>query len=407
MQSVSPEKLAVTGLGIVSALGTGVEETYNSLLHGSSPIGKIRHLKTVHADLPCAEVNWTDKEMKAILGVGDLPAFNRTTLMGLMAFREAWQTCALPPGLASTQRLVFINGTTVGGMEKSEQYYEDFLRNDSKNDYLAVHECGVCTETIADTSGITFDYVTTLSTACSSAANAIVLGADLIRSGQADVAVVGGSECLTRFHLNGFHALLILDPEPCRPFDETRKGLNLGEGAAYLVLERPESARRRGAAIQAYLSGYGNACDAFHQTASSDNGEGPARAMRQALTMSGINPALVDYINAHGTGTPNNDYTEGKAIEQVFGKTIPPVGSTKSMTGHTTSAAGSVEAVISILALSRGVIPGNLRLQQPIRTLSFEPIRATLRNQALRHVMSNSFGFGGNDTALLFSKTLS
>lgn len=405
MDNVSHEKLAITGMGIISALGTGTEETCRSLLSGLSPIGKIRHLQTIHADLPCAEVHWNDDEMKAILGIGDRPAFNRTTLMGMIAFREAWQAAAVPEARQAAQRIVFINGTTVGGMEKSERYYEDFRHNDSKNEYMAAHECGVCTETIADMSGIPFDYVTTLSTACSSAANAVIMGANLIRSGRADIAVVGGSECLTKFHLNGFHALLILDPQPCRPFDETRKGLNLGEGAAYLVLERADSARKRGASICCYLSGYGNACDAFHQTASSDNGEGPARAMRQALEMGGIEPGAVGYINAHGTGTPNNDYTEGKAIERVFGKTIPPVGSTKSMTGHTTSAAGGVEAVISILALQKGFIPGNLRLEQPIRELSFEPIRQTLRNQVLHHVMSNSFGFGGNDTSLLFSKT--
>lgn len=405
MKNASHDKLAVTGMGIISALGTGTEETCRSLLSGLSPIGKIRHLQTIHADLPCAEVKWSDEEMKAILGVGDQPVFNRTTLMGLIAFREAWQAAAVSETGLASQRIVFINGTTVGGMEKSERYYEDFRQNDSKNAYMTAHECGVCTETIADLSGIPFDYVTTLSTACSSAANAVILGANLIRSGRADIAVVGGAECLTKFHLNGFHALMILDPEPCRPFDETRKGLNLGEGAAYLVLERIESARQREADVGCYLSGYGNACDAFHQTASSDNGEGPARAMLQALETGGIKPEDVDYINAHGTGTPNNDYTEGKAIERVFGKTIPAVGSTKSMTGHTTSAAGGVEAIISILALQKGFIPGNLRLEQPIRELSFEPVRFTLRDRTLRHVLSNSFGFGGNDTSLLFSKT--
>lgn len=405
MENVSHEKLAVTGMGIISALGTGTEETCRSLLSGLSPIGKIRHLQTIHAGLPCAEVKWSDEEMKAMLGLDDQPVFNRTTLMGLIACREACLAAAIPSTWQASQRIVFINGTTVGGMEKSEQYYKDFLDNDSKNDYMAAHECGVCTETIADTLGIPFNYVTTLSTACSSAANAVIMGANLIRSGLADIAVVGGSECLTKFHLNGFHALMILDAEPCRPFDESRKGLNLGEGAAYLVLERTESARQRGADIYCYLSGYGNACDAFHQTASSDNGEGAALAMLQALKTGGIEPKEVDYINAHGTGTPNNDYSEGKAIERVFGKTIPPVGSTKSMTGHTTSAAGGVEAVISILALQKGFIPGNLRLKQPIRELSFEPVRHTLHNRKLRHVLSNSFGFGGNDTSLLFSNT--
>ena len=317
-----------------------------------------------------------------------------------MALQEAWEAADLRH--TPDKRLAFINGTTVGGMEKSEQYYLDFLENDSRNAYIAAHECGACTEKIADFMG-GFSYVTTLSTACSSAANAIILGENLIRAGLTDIAVVGGSECITKFHLNGFHTLMILDDAPCRPFDATRVGLNLGEGAAYVVLEKESLARKRGIQPLCRLAGYGNACDAFHQTASSEEGTGAVLAMREALKTSGLQPSDIDYINAHGTGTRNNDASEGRAIMQVFGKHIPRVSSTKAMTGHTTSASGSVEAVIAVLAIRYGFIPANLRFGEAMPELSFTPVPHTLENVKVRNVLSNSFGFGGNNSSLIFS----
>ena len=178
----------------------------------------------------------------------------------------------------------------------------------------------------------------TLSTACSSATNAIITGANMLRCGLADIVVVGGAECLSLFHLNGFNALMILDHQPCRPFDRDRAGLNLGEGAAYLVMETAASAQQRGLKPKFVLSGYANTCDAFHQTASSPEGEGAYLAMTAALKTAGLKPEDIQYINAHGTGTPNNDESESKAILRVFGEHYPPVSSTKSFTGHTTSA---------------------------------------------------------------------
>jgi 3-oxoacyl-(acyl-carrier-protein) synthase len=248
-----------------------------------------------------------------------------------------------------------------------------------------------------------FQYITTLSTACSSGANAVALGANLIKAGLMDVAVVGGSECLTRYHLNGFNSLMILDHEPCRPFDDSRAGLNLGEGAAYLVLEKESTAKGRNATPVGELSGYGNACDAFHQTATSADGKGLQLSMQKALRMSGLETSEVDYINAHGTGTPNNDLSEGRAIKAIFGSALPAISSTKAMTGHTTSASGSIEAVVSLLALENGLIPGNLRFRTPMKELPLEPVVATLERE-LRHVLTNSCGFGGNCTTLIFSK---
>lgn len=395
------ERIVVTGLGIVSALGLGIRETCRALKEGHSGIGRLKYLQTVHGDIPSAEVRYGDEELRQMLGLSPEEIITRTSLLGIVALREALKSAGFRE--KSGKRFSFINGTTVGGMEKSEQYYLDFLTNGSMNAYIAVHECGACTERMADAIG-GFQYVTTLSTACSSAANAVILGANLLRAGMTDVAVVGGAECLTKFHLNGFRSLMILDKEPCRPFDDTRSGLNLGEGAAYLVLERESEALQRGGQPWCMLSGYGNACDAFHQTASSEEGKGAVLAMREALSMGKLEPEEIGYINAHGTGTRNNDLSEGRAITAVFGNRVPYVSSTKAMTGHTTSASGGVEAVISILALKHRMIPANLRFQHPMPELPFEPVRELLQDISLRHVLSNSFGFGGNNSTLIFSE---
>lgn len=266
--------------------------------------------------------------------------------------------------------------------------------------YPSWHSCGVSTDLAARLFG--FEWATTLSTACSSALNAIIYGANLIRAGRYQCVVVGGSESLSNYHLNGFNSLMILDRQPCRPFDATRAGLNLGEGAAYLVLETAASAKARGANVLARLSGFGNACDAFHQTASSENGEGAYLAMKQALERAGLQPSQIDYVNAHGTGTPNNDASETTALRRIFGDKLPPVSSTKPFTGHTTSASGSIEAVFCLLALQHGFIPPQLNWNTP------DPACVTPytehRKESLSHIICNAFGFGGNDSSMIISK---
>ena len=276
------------------------------------------------------------------------------------------------------------------------------LEHDDYLDLLLLHDAGSTTRIMADYWGIPQQRTVTISTACSSAANAFIVGANMIRTGKADVVVAGGSEALSLFHLNGFNSLMILDTERCRPFDDTRKGLNLGEGAAYMVLESLESVRRRGGKCLAVLSGYGNRCDAFHQTASSADGEGARLAMEDALGMAGLTPGEIDYVNAHGTGTPNNDLSESMALKRVFADAMPFVSSTKSFTGHTTSASGGIELVICLLALLKGFVPGNLGWKHPMP----EGVIPTLgeKDVVLKHVMCNSFGFGGNDSSLILSR---
>jgi 3-oxoacyl-(acyl-carrier-protein) synthase len=390
--------ILVTGTGVVSAIGLGKAETLEALLNGRSGVGPLQYLKTEHKEFPVGEVKLTDAEMRARLGIPETAITTRTALMGMLALEEALQDAGLTKEMLPN--VGFISGTTVGGMDMSEQFYLDYINSEAHKEYIAAHDCGSCTEMTAQHFG-KFAFVTTLSTACSSAANAIILGANMIRCGEADIVVVGGSECITKFHLNGFNSLMILDIAPCRPFDATRNGLNLGEGAAYLVLETEESAQRRGVKAQALLSGYGNACDAFHQTASSPDGEGAYCAMKEALELAEIQPSDIDYINAHGTGTPNNDASESQAMMRLFGENVPPVSSTKPFTGHTTSASGSIEAVFCILALQHGFLPVNLNWSQAMED-GIVPVSQPTK-KTLKHVLCNAFGFGGNDSSLLLS----
>lgn len=393
------EPIMITGAGIVSAIGNNMADTLQSLLSQQTGVGPMRYLKTAHQEFPVGEVKMDDEAMKELLGITEEPT-TRTCLMGMLALREALEDAHLKSDIG--EPIALVSGTTVGGMDKSEQFYLDYLDNNNRNDYIKTHDCGATTEMMARHFGL-FSMTTSISTACSSAANAIILGANLIRSGITDIAVVGGSECITKFHLNGFNTLMILDHEQCKPFDANRAGLNLGEGAAYIVLETAASARRRGVHIHGVLSGFGNACDAYHQTASSDDGEGAFLAMQKALSHAGIIPSDIDYVNAHGTGTPNNDRSESKALLRIFGQQMPPVSSTKGMTGHTTSASGSIEAVICLLALEHGFLPANYGWQQPMED-GITPVAKVELNHELHHVMCNSFGFGGNDSCLIISR---
>lgn len=397
------QKVFVTGAGIISALGNGKEATLESLRRGESGIGKITHLQTEHVEFPVGEVQLSNAEMSRMLGAKYPVDGLRTVLMGIIAAREAISSANLSE--EDLKGAAFISGTTVGGMDKTERHFKSVFDSNTESEdsrELKYNDCGSSTELIADGIG-KFRLVTTTSTACSSAANAVILGANMIKAGIVDIAVVGGSEALTKFHLNGFNTLMILDKENCRPFDKDRTGINLGEGAAYIVLESEKSAKARGVKIMAELSGYANTCDAYHQTASSENGEGAYLAMRKAMDMANLRPSDIDYINAHGTGTPNNDQTELAAMERIWDIKIPRFSSTKAFTGHTTSASGSIEAVICLLAIENGFLPRNLGWKNPI-THAGTPVVENMDVAEVNNVINNSFGFGGNDSTLIFSK---
>ncbi len=398
-----PQRIFITGLGIISSIGQNSRENLDSLIQGRTGIGKIIHLSTSLSELiPAAEVKATHEQLLSLAGIPVIEGYSRNALLGIIAAGEAYTHARMDEH--RDIRTGLISATTVGGMDKCEMYYDDFLNNDSRNIYIETYDCADSTEKIADKLGLR-DYVTTISTACSSSANAILLGARMIRSGKLERVLAGGCESLTRFHLNGFNALKILDKEPCKPFDEKRAGINLGEGGAYVVLESEETIEKTGNLPLCELVGWGNSCEAFHQTASSPDGIGAFLAMKKALEMSGLGPEAIGYINAHGTGTDNNDLSEGRAIDKLFGERRPRFSSTKPFTGHTTSAAGSTETIVAILALLHDVIWPNLNFSNPIPELGFSPVTSLLKDIRMEAVMSNSFGFGGNDTSLIFKRT--
>ena len=344
--------------------------------------------------MPVGEVKRDNAALGELLGIPEREHPSRTALLGMAAAAQAVADAAIPAGA----RVALVSGTSVGGMDLTENFYRDFRTDKAKGRLrdVAGHDCADSTQRIARYCGIG-GYTATVSTACSSAANAIVTGALLLGSGMADYVVAGGTDALCRFTLNGFNSLSVLDREPCRPFDATRAGLNLGEGAGYLVLthERP------GMRTYCRLTGYANANDAYHQTASSQTGEGAYRAMAGALALSGLR--CVDYINVHGTATPNNDLTEGTALRRLFGGQVPPFSSTKGYTGHALAAAGGIEAVLAVLAITHGLRYGNPGFAEPIPELGLHPVART-QEADVRSVLSNSFGFGGHCCSLIFAK---
>lgn len=396
------EQVFIAGTGIISAIGNNVAQCLDALENERAGMGPMHYLQSVHKQrLPVAEVKLTNDELAQLAG---MPAVkSRTALLSLVAAKEALTSAGLlnRKGL----RTGFISATSVGGMDKTENFFKDFLADNSKGKLRDVvnHECGSVTELVADALGIK-DYITTISTACSSSANAIFLGARLIRNNIVDVVVAGGTDSLTRFTLNGFNTLMIVDEQFCQPFDENRRGLNLGEGAGYVVLVSEKAAAALPQKTNIVLSGYCNANDAYHQTASSPDGTGSYLAMSGALQKAGLKPEDIDYINLHGTGTQNNDIAEGTAIKRLFDPHYPKMSSTKTFTGHTLGACGGIEAAFSILALQHEIIFPNLRLQTPMLDLPFVPERNLVRDVEVKHVLSNSFGFGGNCSSLIFSK---
>ncbi|NOX84558.1 MAG: beta-ketoacyl-[acyl-carrier-protein] synthase family protein [Chlorobi bacterium] len=393
-------KVFITGMGIVSAIGMDVETTLDSLVSSRSGLGKIRLLDTrLKEKLIAGEIPYTDEELLQMAGIDKVPGISRATLLGMIATKQAVRNS----DFENDEKLQtgLISGTTAESMTSIEKYLPDFLSNDSRNEYIESQDWGFSTEIIAKSLGIN-GFMTTINTACSSASNAIMLGARMIRQGRLDRAIVGGTDALSKVMLNGFNSLMIVDPEPCKPFDDNRHGLNIGEGAAFFVLES-EQVADRGKMI-AEITGYGNANDAHHLTALSPDGKGAFLAMKNALESCNLNPGDISYLNVHGTGTLNNDLSEAIAIEKLFGKTPPVFSSTKPFTGHTLGSSGAIEAVISILALQHDLVFPNLNFSTPMHEVQVRPETSLVKNVEILHVMSNSLGFGGNNTSLIFSK---
>lgn len=394
-----PRRVFVTGAGIITAIGSGTDETLESLQHLRTGIGDLSLFSSIHKDIPVAEVRHSHEELSRMAGISTagMP-YTRNTLLALIAAEQALKGSGGCGKVDAGTGLIL--ATTVGGMDFNEQHYLSLLREDRHKDLIEVFDSADCTEKVASRFGIR-NFVTTISTACSSSANAIMLAARMIRNNKMDRVLAGGTDALTRFTLNGFIALEILSPTGCRPFDKERNGLSIGEGAAMLMLEGEDVANP--ASILCEVTGYANVNEAFHQTASSPEGTGAYMAMQQAINTSSLQPSDISYVNAHGTGTEINDLAEGRAIQRLFGDSIPPVSSTKAFTGHTLGAAGAVEAILSILAIRHQMILPSLNHFTAMEELTFIPARQP-HSAEIRNVVSNSFGFGGNNTSLVLSK---
>ena len=381
-------------------MGIGVKNNIYSLKNNLSGISSRPIVLKSKLNLPVGEIHFTNNELSEYLSIPSYRHLSRTALLGIMAVKEALSNTDFP----KNARVALVSATSVAGMDLTELFYKEYDKDNNKGRLrdVKMHDCGTIARAIAEYSGIN-GYVSDISTACSSAANAILFAAKLLKYNVADYVVAGGCDALSIFTLNGFNALKVLDSDICRPFDNSRCGLNLGEGAGFLLMQRDDMPYTE---KYCTFAGGVNANDAFHQTASSDSGTGAFLAMSNALKNADILPEEVSYINAHGTATVNNDASESAAILRLFGNKsmVPHFSSIKAFTGHTLAASGGIEAVLSAIAVKNGYLYPNLNFSNPIDNFELVPVTHFSDNNQVNCVVSNSFGFGGNCTSLIFKK---
>jgi 3-oxoacyl-[acyl-carrier-protein] synthase II len=387
----------ITGLGIVSAAGFGPEEIWRTVSSGTSGLKPLTLFQSPrYGQIPVGEIQ------RDLIALGAPTRSSRSDKLGWLAARAAIADAKIDFKNYEA-RAGIVLGTSVGGSYDSERFLSTLIkRGKMRARPTRFHECSTTVDFIANSFGL-FGPGMAIATACSSSALAIASAAEMILSGEADVMLAGGADSLSHMTWGGFHSLLLVDAAGCRPFDAMRGGMSLGEGAAILVLESEASARRRGANILARLSGWGMSCDAYHATAPHPQGAGAAMAMQSALHRAGLEPSMIDYINAHGTGTRDNDIAETIALKTVFHNRVPPFSSTKRIFGHSLAASGAMEAVVCVEALRRQELPPNPGFTKCDPDIGLEPV-VERRHAPLTHVMSNSFGFGGNNGVLIFSR---
>lgn len=387
----------ITGLGLIAAPGLGVSVNWNAIRSGISGLKTLTLFASPRYGLGLA--GEAPHDLRAL---GAPSRGSRSDQLGWLAAREA-VTAAGIDFANCAERAGVVLGCSVGGSFDSERFLTSLIKHGQMRPRSTrFHECSHVVDLVADEFGLLGPSLA-VATACSSGALAIATAAEMILAGEADVMLAGGADSLSRMTWGGFHSLLLVDTAGCRPFDAARAGTSLGEGAGVLVLEAEASARRRGAKILARLSGWGASCDAHHATAPHPEGAGAVAAMRAALRRAGLEASAVDYVNAHGTGTRDNDLVEAKALKTVFGGRVPPVSSTKRIFGHALAASGAIEAVVCVKALRHQEIPPNPGFSTLDPAIGLEPV-TVLRKAPLIHVMSNSFGFGGNNVVLIFSE---
>jgi 3-oxoacyl-[acyl-carrier-protein] synthase II len=397
------KRVAITGIGVFCSIGKNVEEFTLSLKEGRMGIGPITLFDT--SKYPCkigAEIR--DYRPEKFFEKKELKKLSRTDQFALIASEEAVKGSEIhhyPPVVVGV-----CLGAGAGGMFEAETYHREILvKGKSKPSLIWSFIPSFTTDRVAARFGFSGPKFT-VTTACSSSATAIGYGADLIRSGKSKAVLCGGSEALSELTFGGFNSLKVMDPSPCKPFDRKRAGMSLGEGAGILILEDFDDAMRRGTKILAEFLGYGIGGEAYHITAPEPSGMREARIMREAIEEGGMTISGVDYINAHGTGTPLNDKVETLSIKNVFGERAYkiPISSIKSSVGHCLGSAGVIEAVASILAIVDHFIPPTLHHQEGDEDCDLDYVPVKSRAMKVEVVLSNSFAFGGNCTTLVFRK---
>jgi 3-oxoacyl-[acyl-carrier-protein] synthase II len=404
-------RVVVTGVGAISPLGLDVEQTWQALIAGRSGVRTITAFDAksstvrIAADIPGFDAVATFGRRRA-------RHLDRVVQLALVATKEAIEASKLDVATAP-ERIGVVYASGIGGIRTLEDGIRVLIDRGAEwvNPYvvpmmipnMAAGEIAMEWQLLG--------YNCCTVTACSASAHAIGTAFDAIRLGRADAVVAGGSEAaVTPVGIAGFAAMKALstrndEPERAsRPFDRDRDGFVLGEAAASLVLEEREFALRRGAPVLAELVGYGATADAYHITQPHPSGDGAVRAMLAAISDSGLSPADIDYVNAHGTSTPPNDAVETRALKRVFGPEVPLVSSTKSMTGHTLGAAGALESVFCILALQTSTVPPTINLDNPDPACDLDYVANVARPAEIRYALSNSLGFGGHNAALVFGQ---
>ncbi|MGB4861977.1 MAG: beta-ketoacyl-ACP synthase II [Tepidiformaceae bacterium] len=407
-------RVVVTGIGMVTALGHNAADNWKKLVDGESGIRRISLFDPAGYESQVAgEVPEFDPS--AYMDRKEARRADRTTQFAIVAAEEALKQAAYEVDRNDGTDFAVVIGTAIGGITTLMAEYDTLLAKGPGRVspflmpmMLPDMTCGQLSIRLG-AKGVNYALVS----ACASGSDSIGEAANIIRRGDAEIALAGGTEAaITPISMAGFSAAKALttandDPaRASRPFDVTRDGFVMGEGAGVLVLESEEHALARNATILGELAGYGATSDAFHITQPDENGEGAARAMRKALAQAGLVSDDIDYVNAHGTSTPMNDKLETVALKKVFGEYAYelPVSSTKSMTGHLLGAAGAVEAAVCILALKHGIIPPTANYQSPDPDCDLDYVPNVARSASLEAVMSNSLGFGGHNASLIFRK---
>ncbi len=397
-------RIAITGVGLVSALGATWSQSSEALLAGESGIGPVTLFDSGRFRTHIAAEAKLGPDRGLPAGI-EGRRWSRTDRLGLSALNESLAMAGLDATQLYKERVMISMGVGVSGLLRSEHYFEQIklhgLHGADPNDILS-HYPSATIDRLISRLGIPAASMAVVN-ACSSSTVAIGFGAHHLELGLSDYALVGGADSLCRITYAGFNILRAVDHDPCRPFDKNRAGLTLGEGAGMLVLEREDHARARGVKPLAYVTGFGMSCDAHHPTAPDPQGAGAVQALRKALRVSGLPADAIEYVNAHGTATPQNDVMEANALKTVFSGKKPPVSSTKGAHGHCLGAAGGVEAAFTVAALRAQRLPPTLRFSEADPGVEFDFIPRVSRPAAIGHAVSQSFGFGGNNAALEYS----